>query len=284
MLALEINYSSRKTKVTGPDRVAFQTNKELLEFVQQNLVAVARDFLREEQVKHGFPEKDFLTLVDNKLNARDVTVKPLGKIEYVTKLGNITDVVLSVMRLVVERSPTDSGYYQSMNVLFYNGKVVAKGIVDTTNWLKVDREYKSSDRFRIVNLSPYARKLERLGIKRGTRGKTVGITSGLGGKKGRTSKSKAGNIVAEPQGAYWLAKNAARRKFPQLKENIRFSFIAVSASVAKSQNTKAFNPNKFTFKVEHGTGREYLYPSITIRIEPNSFTQSSGFTESGAKL
>jgi hypothetical protein len=280
MLALEINYSSRKTKVTGPDRVAFQTNKELLEFVQQNLVAVARDFLKEEQDKNEFPKKEFLTLVDNKLNAKDITVKPLGKIEYVTKIESISEIVVGVMRLVVERSPTVSGYYQSTNVLFYNGKVVAKGIVETNNWFKVDREFKSTDKFRIVNLSPYARKLERLGVKRGTRGKAVGQNNSTS----RTTKNKKGKKVLAPNGAYWLAKNAARRKYKQLKNNINFSFIPILPSVAKSQNTKSFNSSDFTFRTGKGRGRDYLYPSISITIEPSSFTQSSGFTEDGAKL
>lgn len=87
-----------------------------------------------------------------------------------------------------------------------------------------------------------------------------------------------------PNGAYWLAKNAARRKFKQLKNNINFSFIPISPGIAKTQNSKSFSPNNYKFNNGNGKGRNYLYPSISITIEPSSFTQSSGFTEDGAKL
>jgi len=280
MLEFDISYSNGRKKVKGVDKVFFNTAKDMLEFVQQNLVVIAKEFLAKEQKDGEFPKKDYVTITDGKLNRQEELVRPLGKIEYVSKLDDITQVVLGVMRLVVERSPTRSGYYQSTNILLYNGKVVAKGIFETNAWLKVDRDYKPSDRFRIVNLAPYARKLERLGIKRGTRGKSSGMTSG----KSRTGKSKKGAKILAPNGAYWLAKNTARRKFPQLKDNIKFSFIPVSPSIASSQNTKSFSPNSFKFSTGQGKGRSYLYPSISITINVNSFSENSGFTEDGGRL
>jgi len=281
MLDIDMSYSSRGTKVQGPERVAFKTADELIDFVKASLVVTAKDFLKQEQKSGFFPEKDFLVLVDGKLNKKEESAKAFGKIEYVTKLEDITEVVLDVMRLVVERSPTVTGYYQSTNVLMFNGNVVAKGLFETNSWLKADREYKPTDRFRVINMAPYAIKLERLGIKRGTRGKKAGKKSDKSReKKDRTS----GNKVLAPNGAYWLAKNTARRRFPQLKDNIQFNFIPLTPSVAAGQNTKSFKPSNYKFAKGRLKDKPYLYPSISISIKSSSFSSNSGFTQDGAKV
>ena len=280
MLDFEISYSSRKTKVTGPSKVATATVEEFFEFVQGNLVLVAKELLKQEQDAGRFPKEEYITIVDNKVNGKEENVKPLGKIEYVSKLEDISEVIIDIFKFVDERSPTRSGYYKSMNILMYNGKVVAKGTAEVISFFNTPRDFTGSDRFRIINLAPYARKLENLGIKKGTRGKTVGKNY----KSYRTKRNSKGNRVRVPNGAYWLAKNTARRTYPQLKNNIKFSYIPVSSNIAKTQNTRSFTPNSFKFATGKGKGRPYLYPSITITVNPSSFTESSGFTESGNKL
>ena len=280
MLDFDISYSSKSAKVSGPERVSTKTVEELFEFIQGNLVLTAKEFLKKEQEKNGFPKKEFLTIVDGKIGADELTVKPLGKIEYVTKLEDISAVVIDVFKLIAERTAVRTGYYSSMHVLMYNGSVVAKGYSNARAWLSSGKQFKPTDRFRIINLAPYARKIERLGIKRGTRGQDKGKNT----KSYRTTKNKLGAKVRAPNGAYWLARAAARRRFPQLKNNIKFSFVPISPSVASRQNPKTFSPNDYKFKTGKGKGRPYLYPSISISINPGSFTSSSGFTESGDKL
>ena len=280
MLEFDISYSSRSAKVTGPDRVAFRTNKEILDFTQQLLVSTARDFLKEQQNKNDFP-KEYLTLVDGKLGAGELTVKPLGEIVYTTKLEDIATVIIDIFGMILDKTPLKTGYYSSMHVLLYNGNVVARGYSSAKNWLKQDRKYKDTDKFRIINLSPYARKLERLGIRRG---KSGGL--GIDRKYRKGKNKKTGNAVRLPNGVYWLAARTAKKTFLQLKGRIRFSFIPVSPTIASGQNTKTFSPNSFKFETgaEGKKGRPYLYPSITITINPGSFTSNAGFTESGGNL
>ena len=280
MLALDVSYTSKGRTITGPDQIAAKTIEELFDWVQGNTVLLAKDFLEQEQKESDFPKKEYLTLVDGKIGAKEESVKVFGKIEYVTKLENVTDVVIDILKFVNERSPTRSGYYTSRHVLMYNGKVVARGAFNGISWLKAPRDYKDTDKFRVINLSPYARKLERFGKKKGTQGSKKGRKN----DKERLGKSKSGNDVRAPNGAYWLAKNTARRRYPQLKNNIKFSFIPVAPNIAAGQNSKTFSPNDYKFKTGRGKGRSYLYPSITVTIAPSSFTSNAGFTESGGKL
>jgi hypothetical protein len=271
MLKFDIEYSSSGKTVKDPNQIAVRTIADLVKYIKTVHVSGARAFREQAVRKYGFPEKDFLTLVDGKLGASDLTVKPLGKIEYITKIESISEVVLGVMELIINKSPKRTGYYGSMNVLMYNGKIVASNLTGAKFFFK-NRIFKDSDKFRIINLSPYARKIERLGITSGKRGKY------------RSKKNKSGTKVRAPSGTYWQSKNEAKRKFQGLKNNIKFSFIPVPASVALSANRKTFSPNNFVFNKAREKGRPYLYPSISITINPNSFVANGGFTEGGGQL
>ncbi len=282
MIELEVSYKGAGGKITtgDPRKVTAKTVKELLEYSQTLLIATAKDFLRQEIAQGTFPE-EYITIVDNRVGKREETVKPLGKIEYVTKIGDVRAVILDIFKMVSERTAIKSGYYSSMHILMYNGQVVAKGYRNAFAWINnQSREYRSTDKFRIINLAPYARKLERLGIRRGTRGQDKGKIT----RKYRTTRTKRGNTTRAPNGAYWLARGAARRQYPQLKNNIKFSFIPVSPSIAKGQNLKSFSGSDFTFKTGKGKGRPYLYPSITISLTPTAFSSNAGFTERGDNL
>tara|TARA_R110000787_G_scaffold5686_9_gene20557 strand:- start:234 stop:1049 length:816 start_codon:yes stop_codon:yes gene_type:complete len=271
MLKFDIEYKTKGAKVTTANAFETKSIADLVQYVKEVTVAGARVFREDAVKKYGFPEKDYLTLVDSKLGAPDTSVKPFGKIEYITKIESIAEVVVGVMELVIAKSPKRTGYYHSMNVLMYNGKIVANSLTAARVFFK-DRIFKDSDKFRIINLSPYARKLERLGINSGKRGKY------------RSTKNKSGTRVRAPSGVYWISKNEAKRKFQGLKNNIKFSFIPVSPSVALSANRKTFTPNEYVFKKSSQKGRPYLYPSITITLAPSSFSSNAGFTEGSGSL
>lgn len=279
MLDFQISYrGSKGVEVFGADKVATKSVEELLEYTQTLLIDVSKQFLRQEISNGTFPN-EYITIVDNRVGKKEETVRPLGKIEYVTKVGDVALAIKDIFKFVAERSPIRSGYFSSMHVLLFNGKVVAKGYSNAAAWLDQDRNYKNSDKFRIINLSPYARKLERLGIRRGTRGKSKGQIE----RKYRKTRTRSGLATRAPNGTYWLAKNAARRLYPQLKQNIRFSFIPVSPSLASNQNIKNFKTD-YRFKTGRGRGRPYLYPSITIVLNQSSFSSNAAFTEIGDTL
>lgn len=277
MIDVQVKITGRGAKQEGLTNFSFNTSKELEEWVVSNHVTVAREILKDFQARGEFPKQEFLTITDGVVDNPDLNVKPFGKIEYATKLENITDAVRDAFRLVVERSPLKTGYYQINNVLFYNGKLVAKGLFQVNAWLAKDRDYKNTDRFRIVNLSPYARKLERLGYRRGTSGQDVGQIKRVS-RKGLT---RSGRKTLLPNGAYMLAHRVAKSRYPQLKNNIRFSFIPIDPNVARQALAVGRDTTGYKFAKN---GRPYLYPSISISIRPESFTFNSGFTEQASKL
>lgn len=276
MLDFEISYKgSRGIEVFGPENVKVKTVEDLLRYTKLVLIDTAKEFLKENISKGDFPN-EYITIVDNRVGSREESVKSLGKIEYVTKIGDVALAIKTIFKLISERTPIRSGYYSSMHILMFNGTVVAKGYANAISWLSAERTYKNTDYFRIINLAPYARKIERLGVRRNSRGKEKGKIS-RSYRKGQTTKGVSTRL---PNGAYWLARGAARRQFPQLKNNIRFSFIPISPSLASSQNNKNFNTD-YTFKTGKGRGRPYLYPSITIYINPSSFSSDAGIIGSG---
>lgn len=277
MIDVDVKVTGRGLKQEGATGFSFKTSKELEEWITSNHVTVAREILKEFQNRGEFPITEYITLTDGVIDKPDTTVKPFGKIEYATKLENITDVVRDAFRLVVERSPLKTGYYQINNVLFYNGKLVAKGLFQVNAWLAKERDYKSTDRFRIVNLSPYARKLERFGYRRGTSGQDVGKIK----RVERSGLNKKRQKTLLPNGAYMLAHRVTKSRYPQLKNNIRFSFIPIDPSIARQALLVGRDTTGYKFATD---GRPYLYPSISIRIRPESFTFNSGFTEQASKL
>lgn len=286
MIEFEIETKSKSGTVVGPKKFRLKTIQELEDFVIGNHILLEREFLKNEQSKGEFPSKkeDYITITDGSIGKHPDKVKLFGKTERITKLDSLIPVIRDAMRLVIERSATSTGYYQFHNVLVYNGKIVAKGLIGANQWLANPPEFKTTDKIRVMNISPYARKLERYGIKRGTAGKRKGLSN----NKKREGKNKAGADVLFPNGAYVLAQRVLRNRYKSLKNNIRFSFIPLDPSIARQWNSGGKDTTGYVFKKGTrsgaGVGRPYLYPSISITIAPESFTQNAGFTESGGNL
>lgn len=277
MIDVEVKVKGRGITQTGATNFSFNTAKEIEQWVISNHIVVSKEILTDFQNRDEFPKREYITLTDGVIDLPETNVKAFGKIEYATKLQDITPVVLAAMRLVTERSPTSTGYYQANNVLFFNGNIVAKGLFQVNSWLAKDRQYKNTDTFRVVNLSPYARKLERNGIRRGSSGRRNGITYGQR-KEGLNRKKKKTLL---PNGAYLLSSRVLKSRFPQLKNNIRFSFIPLAPSIARQAPLHGRDTTGHVFR---GDGRPYLYPSIYISIRAESFTLNSGFTEQAGNL
>lgn len=219
---------------------------ELLFFTKQSLIVVADQVLAEEQAA-GF-DKTPVVLVDGKQGKSLFDVNPLGQIDFVSR-ASMSDILQFTYQTLLEKSPIWTGRYKASHYVFWNGNQVATDQASLEAWLKTNPEFGDKDLIRFVDIQPYARKLERMGI---TEGK----------QKTRTTKSRdkrkaaRGVRVLQPNGVYYLTSRAVRNKYKQ-NSIIQFDFITgsslgITGSFASSQGKKS---------------RTYLYPSITISVQ-----------------
>lgn len=223
------------------------TLSQLLEFTKSSLIVTADQVLREE-IDNGFP-KDYVTIVDGNKNKAVQNVHPLGKIEFAAK-RDISEIILFTYQGLLERSPVDTGRYKSSHYVFLNGTQVATDLSSLEAWLKTEPQINLNDKVRFVNIQPYARRLERLGVRSGvTQARTRN-------KKQRDGTSKS--YLNQPNGAYFLTARAVSSKFKR-NTSIRFTFITGGQlGIAGSFKTGRRGRNS--------SGRPYLYPSIIISV------------------
>jgi len=280
VIAFDISYQGRNIKVGGGARISAQYQEDVVDILRGQLVLVSRQFLKTEQNAGDFPKRDFITLVDNKVNANEAAVKPFGMVEYQTKLETLQPVLLFAMQKIVERSPERTGAYLANHVLFKNNIFVAKGFSNIISFINSDTDLKPTDIYRFVNVTPYARKLERYRITKQTQGKNKGknITKGL------NQKLVKNQLTTIPAGAYVLSTRAIKRKFKALKNNIRFSFIPISPGTVRQLDTSNSDTTGYVFSENRNqgsaAGRPYLYPSLTVTASASSISFNRGFTES----
>lgn len=279
MIELEVTGKSRNIRTEGIDRSFKLVEEDIPVVLRGQLISVARQLLITEQRAGNFPKTEYVTLVDNKLNSNERAVKPFGIIEYKTKLQALTPVLLFAMQAIFQRSPERTGAYSANHVLFKNNVFVAKGFSNIISYINSDTQADPGDIYRFVNVTPYARKLERQRTTKQTRGKYKGQNR----TKGVNKRLVKGKIATIPAGAYVLANRAIRRKFKELKNNIRFSFIPIDPGTARRLDSSGRDTTGYVFAKSRangrGAGRPYLYPSITITAAKNAVSFNRGFTE-----
>lgn len=223
---------------------------DLLAFTKQSLIIIADTVLREEQ-DIGF-DKNPVVVVDGRLNKPVINVGPLGSIEFIAR-ADMNVVLLDIYTNLLEKSPVLTGEYKSSNYVFWNGKQVATDLNSLQSWLDTSPAFDDKDLIRFVDIQPYARKLERLGVTAQR-------------QQSRTSKStrrgKATVVrVKQPNGVYYLTARAIRSKYKR-NSIIQFEFIPGSQLGLKS-----------SFASKKGKpGRTYLYPSILISVQESGVT------------
>lgn len=230
------------------------TLADLLAFTKQNLLVIADTALAEEQAK-GFDKNPVVT-VDGRIGKPVIAVNPLGSIMF-TSTADISEVVLEIYQFILERSPVLTGRYKSSHYVFLNGKQVATDLSSLNSWLATKPEVEPKDVIRFVNIQPYARKLERLGV-------TVDRTQARF-RKSSDKRQRSGPQVRAPNGTYYLATRAALRKF---KQNLKISFKFISGSEMGLTATFKMNyarPGKLTNR-KPAKPSTYLYPSILLKI------------------
>jgi len=228
---------------------------EFVEMVRSNLIVIADQVLREEQ-SNGF-DPDPVVIVDGRVGKPVYNVKPFGQIEFVAR-GNMKEIILETYEAILHRSPVDTGQYIKSHYVFLNGRQVATDSTSLNSWLATDPDFKDSDLIRFVNIQPYARKLERLGVT-AQRQQSRSVNS-------RDKRGRTGTKVLVPNGTYYLTTRAIQRKYKR-NSSVKFAFISgtqlgLTASF-KTATSGARGGGRGKLKKP---GRTYLYPSITILV------------------
>jgi hypothetical protein len=234
------------------------TLEELLKFLKSALIKISYDVLVEEQGK-GFDPKPVI-VVDNVRGKNVLDVKPTGKIEFYAR-QDFSKIILTIYEGILQRSPVDSATYIESHVVSVNGELVAKNLDEVKSWVQ-KAQVKAGDVIRIVNLVPYAGKLER---------ESITVAGEKGSKrmtKSRSKKNRSAGIKSEvraPNGAYFLTLRSARRQFGKVA-TFKFDWINgryLDFSVAKSQSNSGKKFRRFFKKRKKG---QYAYPSLSIII------------------
>lgn len=222
------------------------TLKDLLEFTKSTLIVTADQVFKDEQAR-GF-DKNALVIVDNRPRKPIEKVNPLGQIEFVAR-QNMTEILKEAYGAILYRSKVLTGRYKSSHFVFLNGIQVATDQNSLDAWLKTNPEFKQNDLIRIVNIQPYARKLERLGVtaQRSNR------------RTEKSRKKKDGSRVVAPNGTYFLTARAIRAKYKR-NSIIRFTFIS-GGSLGIAGSFKSGRRGR------NSSGRPYLYPTLVISVQ-----------------
>lgn len=219
---------------------------DFLEFTKSSLIVIADEVLKEEQAK-GF-EKTPEVVVDGRANKPVSQVSPLGSIEFTAK-ADMKEIIMDTYMGILGRAPVLTGEYLHSNYVFLNGTQVATDLTSLKTWLASAPVFQENDLIRFVNIAPYARKLERLGV-------TIGRQQSRTVKSSSRKRSEMGGRVLAPNGTYFLTTRAIRSKYKR-NSVIAFSFISGS-------NLGLVGSFKATKKKK---SRPYLYPTITISVK-----------------
>lgn len=255
-MAIELNVTEsgrKKPKYTLVSDLNGEVSLEdFLNFTKSSLIIIADQVLREEQA-NGF-DKSPVTIVDGRQNKAVIDVNPLGSIRFVSR-KSMSEIILETYNALLGRSKVLTGRYKSSNYVFLNGKQVATDLKSLETWIATSPDFQEKDMIRFVNIQPYARRLERLGVT-AQRTQNRRTESRMNNKSARREASKK---ILSPNGTYFLTARAIRAKY---KNNsvIRFTFLPGS-SLGIPGTFKGGRKGK------NSAGRPYLYPTILISVQ-----------------
>ncbi len=242
-----------------------KTLADLLLFTKNALITIAPDVLKDEQSR-GF-DKEPTLIVDNKFNKKLADVHPLGKIEYVAR-AQFREIIVETYRKILYYSPNSTGRYFRGNWVTFNGNKIADSMPSLEAWLKTKTDFTPNDIIRFVNIEPYARKLEGLGL---TRQKKKPKTA-------RRKKKKGGyKTVGVPNGAYAMAYSSVKRRF---KKNVYMGFDLLPGNkigIEGPLELTRFHGKKA--KEKGYAGQFYIFPTIIIRAVQAGLTDAGGMLQ-----
>lgn len=222
--------------------------EDLLKWTKSQLIVIADKALREEQAD-GF-DKEPIMLVDGRRTKNILDVSPLGQVEFVAR-QQFGDILLESYNALLELSKVLTGQYKASHYVFQNGIQVATDLASLSSWVKT-ATFQDKDVIRIVNIQPYARRLELLGV---TSTRQQARRDDPGRRKGK----KTGTLIKVPNGAYQLTYRRIRAKYKQ-NALIRFTFLPGSA-LGLSGSFKGGRRGK------NSAGRPYLYPTLVFTLQ-----------------
>lgn len=222
--------------------------KEFLEWQRQTLITVALEVLKEEQDK-GFTRKPVVA-VDNRKNKNVTDVNAFGKIEFFSQVSG-TKLIELTYKHIMRTSKVVTGQYKASHRVLLNKQIVADSETSFNKWIASNPVLNENDEVVFINLAPYARRLERLGV---TAQRQQNRKVNYRGKDKNATKPK----VLAPNGVYYLAYRAVGRKF---KNHARITFRMVSGD-----RYGISGKFKRQGKGKQSAGRSYLYPAIMIKF------------------
>jgi len=240
------------------------TVRDFKTFIQRATWGIAEETLKEEQAK-GF-DKDPRVRTDNKWGKEPRDVKFMGKIEYFSR-QSIREALLEAYEMILKRSPVRSGQYLMSHYVYYNHKKIAESKGELYTWLKANEEnVKDGDLVRIVNVTPYAARIEIRGGRRGTAGKTKGKNVNPGKK-------------AFGSGAYALAARAINSKY-KAQGRVKFQMIPNGHAGVYVEASSHFRNSYIPDSSRRGVAKNkkkrfsgpYVYPTVTFQISGEGIT------------
>lgn len=241
--------------------------QDFFQWTKAALISTSQEVLKDAQ-SQGF-DKNPVTIVDGSPNKDISQVSPLGRVQYVSR-QSISVILLAAYNAILDLSKVVSGLYKASHYVFLNGQQVATDLNSLQTWLNGNPDIKDGDLVRIVNIQPYARKLELAGITSGgrkiprlvDRGKRKGITTGI--------------LIKKPNGTYQLALRRIQSKY---SKNVGVSFAFITGyqlgladyfkrgrshtGVPLRNKSGKFSPEQ---AIEPAKQRTYLYPSLVFKL------------------
>jgi hypothetical protein len=257
----DTNYSI-KSDLEGIDNILYLRNA-----IKTIFIDVTNEVYQEE-LANGFDPKAN-RFVDNDVRKDLADVEPFGKVQYVAR-ADMYEMLLDIYERILATSPILTGRYQKNNLIFYNNTQIATDMDELVAYLATNPAFESKDQIRFVNISPYARKLERYGItkERGS-GKLHYAKLKVNKKKNRDLLGYKESYL--PSGVYALEASLAKRRYGK-NSFISFSFIDGGAISGVSTDSGGLPINRYVNGKGNGrkssdrTGKPYFYPCIVINV------------------
>ena len=230
-------------------------------YIQRSQWMIAGQVLEEEQAK-GF-DKEPRVRTDNKWGKDPRNVKFMGKIEFFSR-RDISESLIDAYELVRERSVVVSGQYLASHYVFLNGTKIAMSASELKMWLATSSDtLKDGDKIRIVNVTPYAARIEIRGGRKALRGKN----------KGRNQSMQKNSFGS---GVYALAARAINTRY-KAQGKIKFEMIPNGYAGVYVEASARFR-NSYIDDNIRGNRRNrfngpYVYPSITFTISGEGILQ-----------
>lgn len=252
---------------TGEER---KTLAEHLAFIKQTLIQVSLEAVRDEQTR-GFTKSPLL-VVDRKPGKQLLDVSPLGEVEFIDPITNPM-FILEIFEGLITRSRTITGTYVNSHYVFHNGNQIGNTWAEVSSWVR-SNTLKPRDKIRFVNIMPYARRLELLGVTATRHGEGPQM------RKSRDKQKRSGDLVRMDAGAYFLTYRSIKRKskfslVPRY-ETIPGNMLGIDNLIIARPDRPGVFRRKFKGHVKgekkgknfrkRGSG-SYVYPSILLTVQ-----------------